>query len=329
MASCEETRTKAYAADLRWRMVYQARVQEKTYREIAANLNVDQSTVCRTVALFDETGGVSLKEYPSNLGTAKLTEIDKLLILELVLEKPGIYLREIQQELVHETGTVVDLSTVCRFLHTSGFSRQKLQITAKQRSDALRAEYLIDMQIYKGHPEFFVFIDETGADRRDCMRRFGYSLRGKPARAQKLLWRGQHVSTIAAISTTGLLDCYTTSGSVNGPKFEEFVEQFLAPVINPFDGVNPNSVVVLDNVSIHHVDRVVQAIQTKGAMVHFLPPYCPDLNPIEESFSKVKSVLKANEEALFNMDTETAVLTAFNTITPHDCMQWIKHAGYD
>jgi len=128
---------------------------------------------------------------------------------------------------------------------------------------------------------------------------------------------------------TGLLDCYTTSGSVNGPKFEEFVEQFLAPVINPFDGVNPNSVVVLDNASIHHVDRVVQAIQTKGAMVHFLPPYCPDLNPIEESFSKVKSVLKANEEALFNMDTETAVLTAFNTITPHDCMQWIKHAGYD
>jgi len=60
-----------------------------------------------------------------------------------------------------------------------------------------------------------------------------------------------------------------------------------------------------------------------------LPPYCPDLNPIEESFSKVKSVLKANEEALFNMGTETAVLTAFNTITPHDCMQWIKHAGYD
>ena len=52
MASCEETRTKAYAADLRWRMVYQARVQEKTYREIAANLNVDQSTVCRTVALM-------------------------------------------------------------------------------------------------------------------------------------------------------------------------------------------------------------------------------------------------------------------------------------
>ena len=259
MASCEEKRTKAYANDLRWRMVYQARVQEKTYREIAANLNVDHSTVCRTVALFDETGNVNPREYPSNVGTARLTEMDKLIILELVIEKPGIYLREIQQELESWTGTIVDVSTVCRFLHTSGFSRQKLMITAKQRSDVLRAEYMIDMQVYKGHPEFFVFIDETGADRRDSMRRFGYSLRGKPARAQKLLWRGQHVSAIAAISMSGLLDCCTTLSTVTGPKFEEFVRQSLAPVIKPFDDVNPNSVVVLDNASIHHVDEVVQA----------------------------------------------------------------------
>ena len=63
-----------------------------------------------------------------------------------------------------------------------------LMITAKQkkrRSDVLRAEYMIDMQVYEGHPEFFVFIDESGADRRDSMCRFRYSLRGKPVRAQK------------------------------------------------------------------------------------------------------------------------------------------------
>ena len=125
------------------------KVQEKTYREIAANLNVDH--------LFYETGNVSPREYPSNVGTARLTEMDKLIILELVIEKPGIYLREIQQELESWTGTVVDVSTVCRFLHTSGFSRQKLMITAQQRSDVLQAEYMIDMQVYKGHPEFFCF----------------------------------------------------------------------------------------------------------------------------------------------------------------------------
>ena len=98
---------------------------EDLHREIAANLNVDHSTVCRTVALFDETGNVSPKEYPSNFGTARLTEIDKLIILELVIEKPGIYLREIQQELESETGTVVDVSTICRFFAYFWFQQTK------------------------------------------------------------------------------------------------------------------------------------------------------------------------------------------------------------
>ena len=185
--SCESNRSKSYADDLRWRIIYQAEALGKQYREIAANLNVDTATVSRIVSLFYATGNIKPKLYPPNLGTATLTEIDKLIILELAIEKPGIYLREIQDYLSKETGTTVDVSTICRFLHFSGFTRQKLAITAKQRSDALRAEYFSDIQVYRGHPELFVFVDETGADRRDCMRKFGYSLRGIPARAQKLL----------------------------------------------------------------------------------------------------------------------------------------------
>ncbi len=187
---------------------------------------------------------------------------------------------------------------------------------------------MLDMQVYYGHPEMLVFVDETGADRRDCMRKFGYSLRGKPARAHKLLWRGQRVSALTAMSTSGILDCYTTTGPVNADKFEHFVTHSLGPLLQPFDGFNPNSVVVLDNASIHHVDQVIQAIQNTGALVQFVPPYSPDLNPIEEAFSKVKSVMKANEEVLVDMDPNVAVLSAINTITARDCIQWISHAGY-
>ncbi len=81
-----------------------------------------------------------------------------------------------------------------------------MTITAKQRNEFLRCEYILDMSIYKGHPEFFVFVDETGTDRRDRMRRFGYSLRGKPAVASKLLVRGQRVSAIVGMSYNGILD---------------------------------------------------------------------------------------------------------------------------
>ena len=230
---------------------------------------------------------------------------------------------------MEETGTEVNISTICRFLHSSGFSRQKMVIAAKERSDLLRMEYLMDISVYKGHPEFFVFLDETGSDRRDSMRKFAYSLRGKPAVARKLLFRGERVSTIAAMSCDGMLDCRTVIGSVDAEIFIKFVDDSLVPTLQPFDGNNPRSVLVLDNASIHHVDDVIDRIQSTGALIQFLPPYSPDFNPIEETFSKVKSVLKAHESAWEDMDTETAVLAAFSTVTPADCQAWISHCGYE
>ena len=309
-------------------MIYQVEVVGLPNRKVAANLLVDPSTVHRTVCLFRATGNVKPSQYPPNQGTAKLTAIDKVMILELVIQKPGIYLREIQGHLLERTGTDVNVSTIMRYIHASGITRQKMVLRAKQQSELLRAQYLIDVSVYKGHPELFVFIDETGSDRRDCMRKFGYSLRGKPAIVQKLLWRGQRVSAICAISLEGVLDCYTTTGTVNADTFEDFITNSLASKLQPFNGTNSNSVVVLDNCSIHHVDTVVQAIRSTGAIVQFLPPYSPDLNPIEESFSKLKLVLKANEESLDYLATETVVLAAMNSISVHDCSQWIRHAGY-
>lgn len=329
--TCEEQRTKAYSEDL-WRMVYQQYSQQKTYQQIADSLNVDKSTVSRTLKLFNETGAVSKRLYPESHAAShrKLTDVDKLLIIDIAISKPGIYLREIQQCLLEEHGTEVSLSTICKFLHNeAGFTRQKMIITATQRSEVLRFKYLTDMAVYVGHPEFFIFVDETGADARDRMRKFGYSLRGKPAVANKLLFRGHHISAIAAISyDRGLLDCFTVTGSVTGNEFLTFVQKSLVPCITSFDGQSPRSIVILDNASIHHVAGVVDTIQNAGALAYFLPPYSPDLNAIEHTFSKVKSVLKANERDWSELDTETAVVAAFNCVTIEDCQGWIKHCGY-
>ena len=93
----------------------------------------------------------------------------------------------------------------------------------------------------------------------------------------------------------------------------------------PFDGYNPHSIVIMDNCSIHHVPETKKII---GALLLFLPPYSPDLNPIEEAFSKVKAILKQldREAEVFDYPEEL-VLAAFSTITPRDCEQWIRHAG--
>ena len=181
MMSCEPNRTKAYSEDLRWRMVYHVKMKGKSCREAGENLAVDPSTVIRTVTLFNTSGNVDKRKYPPNPGTAVLTEIDKIIILEIVLDKPEIFWGEIEQILVAETGTCVDTSTIWRFLQASNITRQKMVMVAKQRSDILRAEYLLDMKAFRGHSEMLVLVDETGADRRNCLRKFRYSLRGKPA----------------------------------------------------------------------------------------------------------------------------------------------------
>ena len=82
--------------------------------------------MCRIIQLFDETGTVKKRDYPENFGTKKLGDIEKLLILQIVIEKPGIYLEEIAGKLQEETGTEVSKTTICRFLHKSSFTRQKM-----------------------------------------------------------------------------------------------------------------------------------------------------------------------------------------------------------
>ena len=284
--------------------------------------------LCSVPSSCEATGAVSKAQHPKGASHpfTKLTVFDKFLILELVIERPGIYLREIQRELKDETGTEVSISTICNFLHEYRFTQQRLTRVAVQKNEELRAKYKQDISIFQ--PEMLVFIDETGSDRRDTMRKFGYSLHGKPAKALKVFCRGTHVTAITALNIHGIVDCGLVTWGVNSDMFNKFVEETLASNLQPFNGTNPNSVIVMDNASIHHTTEVVQALESLGLLIYFLPPYSPDLNPIEEAFSKVKYILQASELSTPHEDLETLLLMAFSEITDTDCIGWMRHAGY-
>ena len=102
------------------------------------------------------------------------------------------------------------------------------------------------------------------------------------------------MSAIPAMTTQ---DVFTTTDRVNGDVFERFVCECILPIILPFDGNNPRYILEMDNASIHHLERIEEIITGIGAKILFLPPYSPDLMPLEEVFSKVKSILKANDKA--------------------------------
>ena len=117
-----------------------------------------------------------------------------------------------------------------------------------------------------------VWLDETGSDRRNSIRKYGYGLRGMtPVEHHLKVW-GTRLSCIGIWSMRGMEDVYVHEGTVNGNVFEDFVETILLPVLQPFDGTNPRSVVVLDNASIHYLDRIYDQITSTGALIRYLPP---------------------------------------------------------
>ena len=132
------------------------------------------------------------------------------------------------------------------------------------------------------------------------------------------------------MSLEGIHDVYLAEGSVNADKFELFVLECLLPVLMAFNGINPRSIVLMDNASIHHADRIVDLIRTQTqALVLFLPPYSPDLNPVEQVFSEVKSIMKANDKLFQVYSAPRALLAiAFSMVTPQNCISYIRDCGY-
>ena len=177
MNSCEPSRTAAYGLDIRWRMVYQ-----RVYLELSFKATI----VRRTLDLFMLTGDVTKRPYPEQHGCKlrRLTEDDQLFILNLVLERPGIYLHKLKHELLVSKATQASMATICRFLHSCSFSRTRIRSIALQRDEEQRAKYVAEVALYA--PNMFVFVDETGNDRRDGIRKCGYALRGKRCVATRL-----------------------------------------------------------------------------------------------------------------------------------------------
>ena len=216
----------------------------------------------------------------------------------------------------------------CRTLKLMGCSRQAMHRVPLQRSDDLRAKFMAHVSIYD--PSMLVWLDESGCDKRNTVRKYGYSIRGIPLYDQRLFVRGTRYSAIPIVSTAGIHDVYLAKGNVNGDKFIKFVKESLLPVLQSFNGVNSHSIVIMDNASIHHVEEVSNLIEGQaGTKLCYLPPYSPDLNPVEGVFSQVKSMMKENRE-LFEITSSPRAFLAmlFATVTTEDCIGHIKHSGY-
>ena len=302
-------------------------LQKKTMEEISRELYVSIRSIERYLFLFYSTEDVSAK-CQRHGPLPQMSEFEEITILEMLLSKPNMYLREVQDELAQITGSWYDCATICRTVKRLGMTRQKMRLVAVQRCDAQRARFI--SEIMEFNPKTLLFLDEAGSTRRNAIRTYGYGLKGMTPVTHKFTVYGKRLSAIGILTYRGMEDVYIVEGNVNSDIFINFIQRCLLPILHPFDGGdNPCSVVVLDNASIHHVETATRLITAAGASVRFLPPYSPDLNPIEEAFSQVKSFLRDNEQSYQATSTpRTLFAEAFASITPQDCVKYIKHAGY-
>jgi transposase len=133
--------------------------------------------------------------------------------------------------------------------------------------------------------------------------------------------RGGNVSTIGALALDGMRTGLSVPGAIDGETMLFFVEELLVPTLKR------GEIVMMDNNPIHKLDEIEDAIEAVGAGVLFLPTYSPDLNPIENCWSKVKARLRSLKPRTLP-DLLEALVTAFASITVHDILGWFRHCGY-
>jgi transposase len=167
----------------------------------------------------------------------------------------------------------------------------------------------------------FVFLDETAASTKMTRLR-GWGPRGERLVDATPYGHWKTTTFVAGLKASGIVAPFVLDGPMTGDVFRAYVQQMLAPSLEPGD------VVVLDNLAAHKVAGVAEAIRAVGASLLYLPPYSPDLNPIEQLFAKLKALLRRaatrTRDALW--DAIGALLDEF---PPDECQRYITNSGYE
>ena len=190
---------------------------------------------------------------------------------------------------------------------------------ASERDEWLRLLWRTELS--KVDSKLLVFVDECGTN-TSLAPLYAYAPKGYRAHSKVPRNRGKITTLIASMTLSGMGEAVAFEGATDASTFEAYVERFLAPTLKE------RQIVVMDKLGAHRGKKVRELIEARGAQLWFLPSYSPDLNPIEEAFSKIKALLKKKaartKEALLE-----AIAEALRAVTPKDTQGWFAHCGYD
>ena len=225
-------------------------------------------------------------------------ELDAL--RDIVEDNPALYLDEIKKELREEYKISASRSSICRAIHEPvsrgglGLSLLVLETRALQQDHVERCRFQERLKRGDFEHKNVIVIDECSVGRNHARRRRGYGTRGKRVVLTDVFGNQPNGTLMAACDCNGFVKaaCEWIVGTVDGDRFVQWVENSLCPVLGNYVAGEPRSVVVLDNVEMHHRPEVVDAIEGAGALAIYLPRYSPDYSPIELGFAHTKQELR-------------------------------------
>jgi transposase len=306
---------KPYSLDLRTRVAAAVDAHEGSHTEIARRFRVSPSFVTRLLRRRRRTGSLAPKPHGGGHPPA-LDRDGREKLRRLVREQPDATLEELAQRL----SVSCSIMAIFRTLRKLKITRKKKTLHADEQDSprVQRKRRAFRRAMAALDPERLVFVDEAGANTA-MTRAYGRAPRGQRVRgAVPGSWKS--VTLVAGLRLSGVVAPMAFSGAMDTPSFQSYVEQILGPHLRPGD------VVVWDNLTPHQDRAAHAAVARVPARVEPLPPYSPDLTPIEKLWSKVKGVLRSvagrTTEAVFG-----GMRTAFDLVSPHDIRGWFQSCG--
>ena len=311
---------KPLSLDLRKRVVHAYEAASDSMAHIAGRFGVGVATVNRWVNRYRKTGLLAPLAHAGG-PAPKVDERGLSLLSTLLDEQPDATRSEVAEQYRQHRGISLSVATVGRDLRRLGLTRKKTFHATERDSERVKqARRAHRLRFSSVDREQLVFIDESGSNLA-MAREYGRAPSGVRVEDDKPYNHGENVSLVGALGLGGLRTLMTLGGAVDGVAFVVFVRSFLAPTLRRGD------IVVMDNLSVHKVKGVREAIEATGATLCYLPPYSPDLNPIERCWSKLKALLKSaaarTREAL-----DAAIAEAMEAVTAADAAGWFAHGGY-
>lgn len=290
-------------------------------QKIADEIDLNVNTVSSVIRLFKQSGRIGAKK--TRAPRQKKISLDAMSVLtEAISADVSVPLKTLKEKLNDQLGVSACLATISNSLRGMNYSLKKVSLIPESRNTEenknLREAYCLDYMLQD--EEKLIFVDEFGVC---CSTRLGYgrSIVGTPARKNVRAIRSKNISVCAAVMKTGVKYFKFSDSPYNSLKFLDFLKELVRQLNeeNIYSGR-----IIMDNASIHKNEDQRSFLEENGFELKFLPAYSPQLNPIEEVFSKWKHYIAQQNSSSIN-ELYSSINSSASLISVSDCVGFYRH----